>query len=116
MVTLARDLRQHGRTDLARPAVEKLWKAGVRTPYLTTVYASIVEDDKTNRAKLAVFREAEAICAAGLATATSDDRDTWKDVEGRLGRLRGRINAATKRPPAAPYNTRPAHRSRFVRP
>jgi len=116
VVTLARDLRQHGRTDLARPSVEKLWKAGVRTPYLTTVYASIVEDDKTNRAKLTVFREAEAICAAGLATATSDDRETWQDVEGRLGRLRGRINAATRRPPAAPYNTRPAHRSRFVRP
>jgi hypothetical protein len=116
VVTLARDLRQHGRTDLARPAIVKLWKSGVRTPYLTTTYAAIVEDDKATRDKLTVFREAEAICVEGLAAATSTDRDAWKDVEGRLGRLRGRINAATKKPPAAPYNTRPAHRSRFVRP
>jgi DNA polymerase III epsilon subunit-like protein len=116
VVTLARDLRQHGRTDLARPAVVKLWKTSVRTPYLTTTYAAIVEDDKATRDKLTVFREAEAICVDGLAATTSADKDAWKDVEARLGRLRGRINAATKKPPAAPYNTRPAHRSRFVRP
>ena len=60
--TLARDLRQHGGTDLARPAIVKLWKSGVRTPYLTTTYA------------------------------------------------------ATTKPPAAPHNTRPAHRSRFLQP
>ncbi|MCY7298013.1 MAG: hypothetical protein LH616_02235, partial [Ilumatobacteraceae bacterium] len=39
-VTLARDLRQHGRADLARPVVSKLWKTGVRDPYLTTLYAA----------------------------------------------------------------------------
>lgn len=116
VVTLARDLRQHGRTNLARPAIVKLWKSGVRTPYLTATYASIAEDDKATRDKLTVFREAEAICVEGLAASTSTDRDAWKDVEGCLGRVRGRINAATKKPPAAPYNTRPAHRSRFVRP
>ena len=46
VVTLARDLRQHGRTDLARPAVEKLWRTRTRTPRLTIVYAAIVEADK----------------------------------------------------------------------
>ncbi|MTA14588.1 MAG: hypothetical protein F2534_18490 [Actinobacteria bacterium] len=30
--------------------------------------------------------------------------------------LRGRINATTKTPPVALYNTHPAHRSRFVKP
>lgn len=116
IVTLARDLRQHGRTDLARPDIEKLWKTSTRTPYLTTTYAAIVEDDKATRDKLTVFREAEAICETGLAASTESDRNAWKDVEARLKRLRGRINAATRKPPAAPYNTRPAHRSRFVRP
>lgn len=115
VVTLARDLRQHGRTDLARPAIVKLWKSGVRTPYLTTTHAAIVEDDKATRDKLAVFREAEAICETGLAAATDADRKAWNEVEARLKRLRGRINAATKKPPVAPYNTRPPHRSRFVR-
>jgi len=38
------------------------------------------------------------------------------EVEDCAGRLRGRINAATKKPPASPYNTREAHRSRFVKP
>ena len=116
VVTLARDLRQHGRTDLARPAIVKVWKSGVHTPYLTTVYAAIVEDDKATRDKLTVFREAEAICESGLASATDADRKAWNEVEARLKRLRGRINAATKKPPAAPYNTRPPHRSRFVKP
>jgi hypothetical protein len=32
VVTLARDLRQHGCIDLARPAIEKLWESDVRTP------------------------------------------------------------------------------------
>lgn len=73
VVTLARDLRQHGRTDLARPAVVKLWKTSVRTLYLTTTYAAIVEDDKATRDKLTVFREAEAICVDGLAATTSAD-------------------------------------------
>jgi DNA polymerase III epsilon subunit-like protein len=114
-VTVAAALRQSGRSDLARPALEKLWKSGVRSPYLTTTYAAIVEDDKASRDKLTVFREAETICEAGLAAGTDADRDMWKDVEARLKRLRGRINAATKKPPVAPYNTRPPHRSRFAR-
>lgn len=46
-----------------------------------------------------MFREAEAICEIGLAARTDTDRDAWTDVEARLKRLRGRINAATKKPP-----------------
>jgi hypothetical protein len=63
---LARDVRQHGRTHLARPAIVKLWKSGVRTRYLTTTCAAIVEDNKATRDKLAVFREAAVICEAAL--------------------------------------------------
>jgi DNA polymerase III epsilon subunit-like protein len=113
-VTLARDLRQHGRPDLARPVVTKLWKVGVRDPYLTTLYAALIEDDKVHSDKLTVFRKAAAVCEEGLAAAQAGV--DWSSVEARLARLRGRINAATKKPPAAPYNTRPPHRTRFVRP
>lgn len=42
-VTVAAALRQAGHSDLARPAVEEVWKADVRTPYLTTTYAAICE-------------------------------------------------------------------------
>ena len=77
--------------------------------------AVIVEDDKTSRGKLILFSEAEAICETGLAATTYADRDAWKDVEARLVRPPGRINAAVRRPPAAPYNARPPHCSRFVK-
>jgi hypothetical protein len=80
------------------------------------VYASIIEDDKATRDKLTVLCQAAAVCEDALATSTTSDSGTWKEVEARLSRLRGRVNAAAKAPPASPYNTRPAHRSRFVRP
>jgi hypothetical protein len=115
-VTVADGLRRAGRSDLARPALEKLWKGGNYTPRLTTVYAAIVEEDTTNSDKLRVFRVAEAVCSTGLTARTALDGAAWDAVEARLNRLRGRINAATRNPAAAPYNTRPPHRARFVKP
>jgi hypothetical protein len=90
-VTVAAALRQAGHGHLARPAVEKLWKAGHRDARLAVGYAAILEDGKAAGDKLAVYRQAAAVCEEAL-------------------------NAATRKPPASPYNTRPAHRSRFVRP
>lgn len=113
-VTAAAALRQAGHTDLARPAVEKLWKSGIRDPHLTVIYAAIIEDDKATHDKLTVFRKAAGICEDGVAAARPGQ--DWTQVQARLSRLRGRINAATKKPPASPYNTREAHRSRFVKP
>jgi len=59
-------------------------------------------------------RMAPALCEDGVAAARPGQ--DWTQVQARLSRLRGRINAATKKPPASPYNTREAHRSRFVKP
>jgi DNA polymerase III epsilon subunit-like protein/ribosome-binding factor A len=113
-ITMA--LRQSGRSELARPAVESLWKKGVRDPRLATVYATMVEDDKDTHGKLTALNNAAAICQTALASPAVAATPEWQQVKQRLHRLQGRINATSKKPPQAPYNTRPPHRSRFVKP
>jgi hypothetical protein len=115
-VTVAAALRQAGHGHLARPAVEKLWKAGHRDARLAVGYAAILEDGKAAGDKLAVYRQAAAVCEEALNAAADPDDRGWQEVRAKLARLNSRINAATRKPPASPYNTRPAHRSRFVRP
>jgi len=109
-------LRQTGRTEVARPAIEKLWKNGARDPQLALVYAAIAEDEKVNGDKLTAFTHAATICQDALASPSVTTSYDWQQVKTRLARLQGRINAATKTPPKAPYNTRSPHRSRFVKP
>lgn len=116
LTRVASGLRQTGRSDIARPAVEALWKRGVRDPQLTSVYAALVEDEKVTGDKVTAFADAAAICQTALASPAVAATPEWQQVKKRLNRLQGRLNAATKKPPQAPYNTRPPHRSRFVKP
>ena len=114
--TVAGALRKTGRSDIALPAAEKLWKSGVRDPQLAVVFAALTEDKEVCGAKLAAFRSAAAICQDALASAAGGAAGDWQPVKTRLARPHGRINAATRKPPKAPYKTRPPHRTRFVKP
>ena len=114
-VVAARTMRSLGDGERALVAVRALWKKGWRTPGLTEIYAALEEDNFAGIERVEALRKACAICDEGLAVAGSG-WSSWDKVEARRGRLARSIDKVEAKPFANPYNQRPAHPTRFVRP
>ena len=91
-----------------------LWSQGIREPGITEAYAAIAEDAKLDGDRLTAFLDAALICEEGLLHGTTGPE--WTRVIAKYTRLVRRIHAQSAPEYANPYNTRPAHRPRFVKP
>ena len=110
----ARTLRSLGQGSRALAAVKTLWGKGLRGPGLTELYAAIEEDNPSRGALVAALERARDVCDEGLST--SRENENWNGIEDRRTRLERRLNRTAKAQPKNPRNTRPPHRTRFVRP
>lgn len=107
-------LRQHKAGTRAQDAMAHLWSQGIREPGITEAYAAIAEDAKLDGDRLTAFLDAALICEEGLLHGTTGPE--WTRVIAKYTRLVRRIHAQSAPEYANPYNTRPAHRPRFVKP
>ncbi|NNN08337.1 MAG: 3'-5' exonuclease [Acidimicrobiaceae bacterium] len=110
----ARTLATLHRVGQAIEATEALWATELHTPGLTALYATLVEESMTQGERDTALRRALAICDEGLAGNIGER--PWHSVEARRERLARRLAVAESSPFKHPYNQRPPHRSRFVRP
>jgi hypothetical protein len=109
----ARTMRSLGHGDHALGAIKALWAKGLRTPELTTIYSALEEDNLAELSLTTALRRALRICDAGIDAGASGD---WDTVTTRQKRLSRRIEKVEQPPFVEPYNQRPAHPLRFVRP
>jgi hypothetical protein len=112
-VVAARTMRQRAVGARALVAVKALWANGLRGPGLTELYAALEEDNFATGTRVAALKRAKAICKAGLP---KGDVPEWDRVRARFERLERSIERSRVAPFKNPYNQRPAHATRFVRP
>jgi len=113
-VVTARTVRTAGESKKALVAVKVLWAKGLHSPGLAEVYAAIEEDNATGLPLTEVSTRARDVCDEALKE--DDGGASWARRRGRCTRLERRLNRAIRPPPENPRNTRPAHKSRSVRP
>jgi hypothetical protein len=95
-------------------ATKALWATEIHTPGLTSLYAELEEESLAHDERIAALARALAICDEGLV-GNAGVRE-WANVESRRTRLTRRIAAVQAPPFEHPYNQRPPHKSRFLRP
>ena len=113
-VVAARTLRSLGQGSRALTAVKALWGKGLRGPGLTELFAAIEEGNPSRGLLTAAIERARDVCDEGLSTRR--ENENWSGIEDRRVRLERRLNRTAKALPKNPRNTRPPHRTRFVRP
>jgi DNA polymerase III epsilon subunit-like protein len=113
-VVAARTLRQLRAHDDARAAMTHLWNLGLRAPGLTEMRAALAEDERDSIDRLDAYMNAALICQDGLLAGAGGNE--WDRVAAKFTRLTRRIQAQLRPPAKEPYNRRPAHASRFVKP
>ncbi len=114
-VVSARVMRSGGEGARALIAVTALWNLGWRSAGLTEIYASLLEDNFDKADRLEALGSAYEVCVEGLEYIDSASSG-WDRVEARRGRLARSIEKSEAKPFANPYNQRPPHPTRFVRP
>ena len=113
-VVAARTMRSLGQKQRALVGVKALWEMGLRGPGLTEIYAALEEDNIEGDPLSEAIERAKTVCDVGLES--KSDGEAWDRIRSRRARLERRLNRVTKPAPANPRNTRPAHKTRFVRP
>lgn len=113
-VAAARTLRQLRAHDEARAATTHLWNLGLLDPGLTEMHAALAEDERDRIDRIDAYINAATICQDALLASAGGS--SWDRVAAKFTRLTRRIQAELRPPAKEPYNQRPAHASRFLKP